>query len=62
MSHGEVLLSKEDDPRFRQPVEAPDEEATPEAGMGAIPGEPGLSKVPIITQSLLRDEDEERDE
>ena len=56
MSHGEVLPSNTDDPQFDSPVETPAEEAPPESRMAATPGEPGLSKVPSITQSMLRDD------
>jgi hypothetical protein len=56
MSHGEVLPSNTDDPHFDSPAEMPAEEAPPEARMATTPGEPGLSKVPSITQSMLRDD------
>ena len=56
MSHGEVLPSNTDDPHLNASPEAPDEGARPETRMAATPGEPGLSKVPSITQSMLRDE------
>ena len=56
MSHGEVLPSNTDDPHLRESVEAPDEEAPPEARMHATSGEPGVSKVPSITQAMLRDD------
>ena len=56
--HGEVLSSNTDDPRFREPTDAPDAEATPEARMASTPGEPALSKVPTITQTMLRDGDQ----
>ena len=53
-----MLPSNVDEPDAGHPVEAPDEEAAPEARMRAVPGEPALSKVPSITQGMLRDEDE----
>ena len=61
MSDGEVLPSNTQDPRFRRSVEAPDEEAPPEARMGATPGEPALSKVPSITQAMLKEDEEVED-
>ena len=61
MSHSEVLPSNTDDPRFHQAVEAPDEEAPPEARMDATPGEPAVSKVPSITQALLKEDEEAED-
>ena len=60
MSHGEVLPSNTDDAHWRETVDAPAEDAPPDARMQATPGEPALSKVPSITPALLRD-DPERD-
>jgi hypothetical protein len=56
MSHGEVLPSNTEDPNFDSPAETPAEEAPPEARMSTTSGEPGLSKVPSITQSMLRED------
>ena len=62
MSHGEVLPSNTDDPRLDESVDAPAAETPPEARMQATPGEPGLSKVPSITQSMLRDDEDDEPE
>jgi hypothetical protein len=59
MTHGEMLPSNADDPEWRASTDAPAEDAEPEARMHTTPGEPGLSKVPSITQSMLRDDDED---
>jgi hypothetical protein len=56
MTHGEMLPSNADDPHWRASSDAPAEDADPEARMQATPGEPGLSKVPSITQAMLRDD------
>ena len=58
MSHGEILPNNTDDPAFRSAPDAPAEDTQPEARMATTSGEPGLSKVPSITQSMLRDKDE----
>jgi hypothetical protein len=56
MSHGEVLPDNTDEARMRDAREAPAEDTPPEARMATTPGEPGLSKVPSITQAMLRDD------
>jgi hypothetical protein len=56
MSHGEVLPNNTDDPYFEAPAETPAEDTPPEARMATTSGEPGLSKVPSITQSMLRED------
>ena len=62
MSHGEVLPDNTDEPRWHESVDAPDEEAPPEARMHSTSGEPALSKVPSITQSMLRDDEDDEPE
>ena len=61
MSHGEVLPDNTDDARFAPSDRAPAQDAPPEARMAATPGEPGLSKVPSITQAMLRVHPEHED-
>lgn len=56
MSHGEVLPSNTDDAPLRDAREAPAEDTRPESRMATTSGEPGLSKVPSITQAMLRDD------
>jgi hypothetical protein len=56
MSHGEVLPSNTEDPHLRSSTEAAAEDTPPEARMATTAGEPGLSKVPSITQSMLRED------
>jgi hypothetical protein len=58
MSHGEVLPSNTDETPLRDAREVPAEETPPESRMATTPGEPGLSKVPSITQAMLRDDSE----